>query len=55
MSTLFKNIKELIQVRNKPISFVAGAEMKVLPTLKNAYLVIKEGLIADFGSMSQLP
>lgn len=55
MSTLFKNIKELIQVRNKPISLVAGAEMKVLPTLKNAYLVIKEGVIADFGSMSNCP
>ena len=55
MSTLFKNIKELIQVRDKPISFVAGAEMKILPTLKNAYLVIKKGLIADFGSMGSCP
>lgn len=52
MSILFKNIKELVQVRTEPISFVAGKQMKELPTLKNAYLVVKNGLIIDFGSMS---
>jgi imidazolonepropionase len=55
MATLFKNIKELIQVRNEPISFVSGKEMKVLPTIKNAFLVVENGLISDFGSMENCP
>jgi imidazolonepropionase len=55
MATLFKNIKELIQVRTAPISFVSGKEMKVLPTIKNAFLVVENGLIADFGAMKDCP
>lgn len=55
MATLFKNIKELIQVRKEPISFVSGAEMKKLPTIKNAFLVVENGLIADFGDMRNCP
>ncbi len=55
MATLFKNIKELIQVRTKPISFVSGKEMNGLPTIKNAYLIVKEGLIFDFGEMDNCP
>lgn len=55
MATLFKNIKELIQVRNEPISFVSGKEMKILPTIKNAFLVVENSLITDFGSMENCP
>ena len=47
MRTLFKNIKELIQVRNSSISFVSGIEMKELPTIKNAYLLIENGRISN--------
>ncbi len=55
MATLFKNIKELIQVRNEPISFVSGKEMNRLPTIKDAYLIVENGLISDFGSMDNCP
>ncbi|WOD44147.1 imidazolonepropionase [Hwangdonia lutea] len=55
MTTLFKNIKELIQVRDKQIDFVAGAEMKILPTIKNAFLVVENGLISDYGKMDDCP
>ncbi len=55
MRTLFKNIKELIQVREQPVSFLAGAEMKVLPTIKNAFLLVENGIIADFGKMEKCP
>ncbi len=55
MTKLFINIKELVQVRTEPVSYVSGEEMKVLPTLKNAYLLVKDGLIADFGSMDSCP
>ena len=55
MKTLFKNIKELIQVRTTPLSFVAGLEMKMLPTIKNAFLLVEKGVISDFGSMDDCP
>lgn len=55
MITLIKNIKELLQVRETSISKVSGAEMAVLPSIKNAYLLIKDNLIADFGEMKNLP
>ena len=55
MKTLIINIKELLQVRDSSILKVCGDEMAVLPTIKNAYLVIEDDLIADFGSMEDLP
>ncbi|MBF4487482.1 MULTISPECIES: imidazolonepropionase [unclassified Flavobacterium] len=55
MITLIKNIKELLQVRETAIDKVSGAEMAELPTIKNAFLIIKDNLIADFGSMENLP
>jgi imidazolonepropionase len=55
MTTLIINIKELLQVRDSSILKVSGAEMAVLPTIKNAFLVIEDNLITDFGSMDALP
>ncbi|WP_282124449.1 imidazolonepropionase [Algibacter mikhailovii] len=55
MKTLFKNIKELIQVRTEPISFVSGKQMNVLPTIKNAFLLVENGVISNFGSMQDCP
>jgi imidazolonepropionase len=55
MTTLLINIKELLQVRDTSISKVSGAEMAILPTIKNAYLLLENDLIADFGSMDNLP
>ena len=55
MNVLFINIKELIQVREVAIHFVSGEEMNVLPTLKNAFLLVENGLIADFGLMENCP
>ena len=54
MTTLFINIKELIQVRDKFQAKVSGENMKVLPTIKNAFLLIENELIKDFGSMDSL-
>ena len=51
MSLLITNIKELLQVREISISKVSGNEMKLLPTLKNAYLLIEDDIIVDYGSM----
>lgn len=54
MRILLTHINELLQIRETPIDKVSGAEMAVLPTLKNAYLVIEDDLIVDFGIMSAL-
>ncbi|MDP2088341.1 MAG: imidazolonepropionase [Flavobacteriaceae bacterium] len=55
MTLLIKNIKELLQIRNQAISFVKGKEMKHLPSIKNAYLMIENDLIKDFGPMDNCP
>jgi imidazolonepropionase len=55
MTTLIINIKELLQVRDSSILKVSGDEMAILPTIKNAFLIIENELITDFGSMDNLP
>jgi imidazolonepropionase len=55
MRIIFKNIKELLQVRKEAISFVSGKQMAVLPSIKNAYLIVENGLISDFGEMDSCP
>jgi imidazolonepropionase len=55
MKTLFINIKELIQVRETSILKVSGAEMAILPKIDNAFLLIDNDLIADFGPMENCP
>ena len=55
MTTLLINIKELLQVRETALAKVSGAEMAILPTIKNAFLLIKDNLIADFGTMDSVP
>lgn len=55
MQTLIINIKELLQVRETSIDKVSGKEMAVLPTVKNAFLLLENDLIADFGPMENCP
>jgi len=55
MTTLFINIKELLQVEDIPKKMVSGQEMKNLPTIKNAFLLIENDVIKDFGKMEDLP
>lgn len=55
MDVLFVNIGKLVQVENEPKKWVAGGDMAKLPCLENAYLLVVDGLIKDFGPMSQLP
>lgn len=51
---LVRNIKRLVQVEEVPRKRVAGAEMAALPVIDNAWLLISDGLIADFGNMNTL-
>jgi imidazolonepropionase len=55
MVTLLYNIKELIQIREAIIFKVSGAEMAVLPKLENAFLLIENEVIKDFGLMKDCP
>ncbi|MFQ3240066.1 MAG: imidazolonepropionase [Olleya marilimosa] len=52
MTILITNIKELLQVRDENILKVSGNQMKLLPSIKNAYLLIENDTIVDFGDMS---
>ena len=54
MTTLFINIKELIQVRELDVDKVSGKDMGILPIIKNAFLLIEDDIIIDFGSMNCL-
>ncbi len=55
MKSLYKNIKQLVQVRDEGISFVQGGQMNELPVLDNAWLLVEDGIIADFGAMDTYP
>ena len=51
MSLLIINIKELLQVRETNVTIVKGNDMKILPTIKNAYVLIDYDTIVEYGSM----
>jgi imidazolonepropionase len=53
---LIKNIKALLQVRPAlNATPLAGLEQSFLPVLENAFLLIEQDRIADFGEMSRCP
>jgi imidazolonepropionase len=52
---LITNIKQLLQIRDSELSYVKGAQMKQLPAIDNAWLLLKDGKIDSFGSMKSVP
>ena len=52
--TLLTNIHQLINVRQQP-SLLRGKELSSLPILENAWLLMVNGRIADFGTMDAYP
>ena len=54
MKILIINIKELVGIDESNHSFVSGADMGKLQTIKNAFLFIEKGLIQEYGSMADL-
>lgn len=55
MQILILNIKKLVQVEDKPATWKAGKDMAKVDTLDNAFLLIDNGLIADFGPITKAP
>ena len=55
MKLLIKNIKKLVQTEETPRTWVAGLDMDKIETIDNAFLLINEKIIEDFGPMSNCP
>nr|MBP6313965.1 imidazolonepropionase [Chitinophagaceae bacterium] len=57
MLTLYSNIKQLVQIENnsEQKNSVKGKEMDILPCMDNAWLLIENDRIKDFGSMHSFP
>lgn len=51
---LITNIKKLVQVEDKPKKWKAGKEMADVASIDNAWLLIENDRIKDFGSMFKL-
>jgi imidazolonepropionase len=52
---LITNIKGLVGVHPKEKLALRGSELANLPVLENAWLLIENGLIKDFGEMQSIP
>ena len=48
---VFINIKTLLQTRTEPTRVVKGKDMVHLPSIENAWMSVKNGLIEGFGTM----
>lgn len=54
MSILITNIKQLLQARATNVLKVSGSEMKELPLIENAYLLIEHDTIVEYGHMEDM-
>jgi imidazolonepropionase len=52
---LITNIKGLVGLHPKDKLVLRGSELDHLPVLENAWLLIEDGLIKDFGGMDSIP
>ena len=50
---LIKNIKALVQVGEHFPPFLKGAEMKNLPIIEDAFIAKEDGVIVEYGKMSE--
>ena len=53
MTTLIKNIKQLVNVREES-KLLRGKELAILPTIENAYIIIENGIIQEYGEMKSI-
>src|SRR6185436_6562917 len=52
-STLITNIKQLVNTRDKN-ALLRGKDLSHLPSIENAFLIIEDGIIAEYGLMDNL-
>ncbi|MFM9986772.1 MAG: imidazolonepropionase [Flavobacteriales bacterium] len=55
MKVFIKNIKGLVGVHDVNVRVLKGAAMQSLPVLENAWIALEDGVIADFGEMTDWP
>lgn len=53
--TLLRNIQTIFQVGESIPDRISGSEMKKVPTLNNAYILLVDGEVIDYGEMSNFP
>ena len=54
-STLIQHIRTIFMCGDQLTTVRKGAEMGIVPQLSDAWIRIEDGIIADYGSMSDLP
>ena len=54
MDLLLLNIKELVQTGENPSQYLAGKEMSSLSSILDAFLLISNEMIVDYGTMEEL-
>ena len=54
MKTIIKNIKSLVGIDNTHRQWIAGDQMDQLNVIENAYLIIEDDKITDYGTMDEL-
>ena len=52
-ATIITNIKQLVSTRQQN-KLLRGIELAIMPSIENAYLVIENGIIAEYGEMDKL-
>ncbi|PID90389.1 MAG: imidazolonepropionase [Bacteroidetes bacterium] len=52
---IIENIAKLVQVEETPRRWVAGKDMAKMECVDNAYVLIEDGLIKDFGPAAEAP
>ncbi len=52
-SQIITNIKQLVNVREQT-HLLRGAELAELPVIDNAYLIIEDGIIVEYGKMQDI-
>ena len=55
VSILIRNIKSLVGIREAEVRMLKGVNMKILPAIDDAYLLIENGIIKSFGPNSEAP
>ncbi|RMG84150.1 MAG: imidazolonepropionase, partial [Bacteroidetes bacterium] len=54
-SLLIRNIRKLAGIESAPSGPRRGADLAILPAIRNAFLLVENGKIARFGPMSECP
>lgn len=55
MKLLINNIKEIIGIIEEPQAYKKAEALSVVNTLENSYILVEDGIISEYGPMSECP